>query len=193
MAGESGLLLRSITHLAHLLHNPQGRELKRLGAEMGEAALVENDPAFVEVSVVAYSVHKVLDKPYLAALPEWEPVRQHVITRVEAAVDALKSARAGEVVDCLRAASEEVDHFTITQGRFPGGIALKARVKLAADIYAHGASLGRAAELSGAPKQDVLSYLGVTALPGKYPVAVPVSERMSLLRGLFSNGGGAAR
>lgn len=181
---EEGLLLRCINKLVEALQKNNGGELKAIGREMGEHALVEGEKAFVEIGVVAYSANKVLDKRHLSSLPEWHHVRERVVTRVHAAVAALKNGRREELLSSLSSAVSELDHFSLAEGRFQTSLALKARVKIATDVYAHGASLGKACELTGAPKQEILPYLGATKLSDKF-ISLPLSDRFSFAKTLF--------
>ena len=53
----------------------------------------------------------------------------------------------------------------------------KARIKAGANMYAKGASLGSASDLSGAPKSEIADYVGSTHIPEKYSNG-PVKERL---------------
>ncbi|HII39053.1 TPA: hypothetical protein HA318_03570 [Candidatus Micrarchaeota archaeon] len=57
-------------------------------------------------------------------------------------------------------------------------------IKAAAQAYAHGASLGKAADLTGAGKQELSEYIGVTRLSEKYP-SMDVRKRLEVARRIF--------
>ncbi|MEK6923623.1 MAG: hypothetical protein AABW54_00085 [Candidatus Micrarchaeota archaeon] len=182
---EQGALQRSLARLEKAVANQAVGELKAIGSEMGEYALVRNEIAFAEMGVIAQAVKKVCEKQYLATSPEWPAVRNKVVERVHQAENMLEQARRDEVLECLRLASSALDDFNTNKGRFRTSLASKARIKLAADIYAHGASLGKACELSGAAKQDALEYVSVTKIPDKYPPAISVAERLKIAESVF--------
>jgi len=181
---EEGLLLRSLNKLSEALQKNNGGELKAIGREMGEHALVDGETAFVEIGVVAYSANKILDKKHLSSSSDWQHVRERASTRVQASLAALRNGRREEMFSSISSAVSELDHFSLSEGRFQTSLALKARVKIATDIYAHGASLGKACELTGAPKQEVLPYLGATKLSDKF-VSLPLADRFSFAKTLF--------
>ncbi len=62
----------------------------------------------------------------------------------------------------------------------------QSEIKKAGRVYAHGISIGRAAEILGISQWDLLIYIGQTTLPEVEEKIVNVTNRLNLTRGLFA-------
>jgi hypothetical protein len=60
----------------------------------------------------------------------------------------------------------------------------KARLKAAAQMYAHGASLAKAVQLSGAPLSEAAAYIGGTKTAEKYET-MSIASRLERTRRLI--------
>ncbi len=156
-------------------------KLKHLGAETARDALEFNEPRFVEFSIVAYSISKLLEKPYITESNRWKIFSQFLADELNAGVKCTTKEQCDFVLTKI---VKEVDKLSEDLGRFVTGIIEKARIKAATQIYAHGASIGRAIELTNADRKELLNYIGNTKLPDKYATKT-VKERMAFVEKLF--------
>ncbi len=159
--------------------------LRKLGSSLGEVALVENEELYVEVAIGAYAIAKLLEKPHFAEAVEWKKAFPKIEAAVEQALAAAGSEKGGEAGKKVLRANSLLEKAAAAAGRFQMSVLEKARIKIGADIYAHGASLGRACALSGASKQKLLPYLGNTKLADKYQT-IPSRERLATALKLFA-------
>lgn len=159
--------------------------LRKLGSELGEVALVENEKTFVEIAATAYCIAKLLEKPHFAQETAWKNALPKILESAREALDAAENGRSASARKKIASANSELEKAGSAAGRFQMGVLEKARIKIGADIYAHGASLGRACELSGAAKEKLQPYLGNTKLPDKYQT-MPAGERLAKLAQLFA-------
>jgi len=61
----------------------------------------------------------------------------------------------------------------------------QSEIKKAGRIYAHGISIGRAAEILGISQWELLLYIGQTTLPEVEEEIINVRDRLKFTRGLF--------
>ena len=61
----------------------------------------------------------------------------------------------------------------------------QSEIKKAGSIYAHGISIGRAAEILGVSQWDLLRYIGKTTLSEVSGEIISVRDRLKFARGLF--------
>jgi len=158
--------------------------LKQLGGDAAEDAFASDAPCLVEVSIAAYSLAKFLEKPYILASAEWKDFEQTASEIISAALKDAQAGKAGEACRRMHSLIQEIEALSKRLGRFTTGVVDKARIKAATQIYAHGASLGKAAELTGASKQELSHYIGVTRLSEKYQT-FGVQKRLSVAREIF--------
>ncbi len=154
-------------------------ELKNLSGEFSNRAFVEQDPDLIELSVLSYALAKLCDKPYIVNRAEWA----EFASKTEASIgEAVKIAGRKPVLRAkIRGLVESVEELSESLGRFVLSTMDKARIKAGANMYAKGASLGSASELSGAPKSEIADYVGSTRIPEKYSNG-PVKERLKKAR-----------
>ncbi len=182
---DYGKLASSLSKLLDALEQHDIASLRNLGSALGETALLEGGGPFVEIAVGAYACSKMLEKPHFRNAPAWKKALPKIISAVRQALSAAAQEKLAPASTQISLATLELQKASEAAGRFQMGVLQKARIKLGADIYAHGASLGRACELSGAPKEKLQSYLGNTKLADKY-VTIPAKERMRKASALFA-------
>lgn len=154
-------------------------DVKRISGDAAREAFVHEDADLVNISLIAYALYKLDQKSYIRDSKAFKKFRQK-------ALDALadcqaKKAADHQVHDLLHAVHE----LSVKFGRFAQSVVEKGRLKAAAQMYAHGASLGKTVELTGAPIREVASYIGATNIAEKYETQ-PIAKRLKVVRSLFS-------
>ncbi len=174
-----------IRSLEEALRRKQISALKDAGESLAETAFLSDQPRLLESVVLAYGLAKCLEKPDALASPEWKPF---VAEFLEKMADFRKtySAEPEYAFQLLKVAVESLDAFARSMPRGQPTLVEKARVKAATQVYAHGASLQKAADFAGVSAPALAEYVGLTKIPEKYQT-MPVKERLKLARDLFSN------
>ena len=148
--------------------------LKALSEELSVDALIHDDKLLAEASVACYALGKLSEKRYVSQSQEWPLLKRKLAV-------LLQKASATEEHKAIHALIGQVEALNKSFGRFVMGVIEKARLKAAANIYGHGASLGKAIELTGANKIEASSYIGMTRMPDRYQT-LPLKERLSNAR-----------
>ncbi len=157
--------------------------LRLFAADSANSALEFNDTKFVKLSIVSYSLAKLMDKPYIVNSNRWKKFSVNLVQQLTVG----ETCKSDEVVcvDVLSQVVASVETLSDDLGGYVMSVVEKAKVKAATQIYVHGASVGRAIELTGADRKEFLSYLGGTRLPEKYETKT-VAQRFSFTDKLFS-------
>lgn len=148
--------------------------LKRLSEELSVDALIHDDELVSEASVACYALGKMMEKPYIRHHVSWLKFSK----KVSLLLKKVSVEDGHETVHKLVGIIEELSQ---SFGRFIISIIEKGRLKAGANMYAHGASLGKAVELSHANKTELSSYIGLTRIPEKYET-IPLKERLDNAR-----------
>ncbi len=151
--------------------------LKELSKELSSDSLIHDEKLLCEASVACYSLSKILEKRYLTQGKAWPGFKKRIFA-------LLNSCCEKEDHDSVHKLLGEIELLNRQFGKFVVGVIEKGRLKAAANIYAHGASLGKAVELSGAEKSNAASYIGMTRIPDKYET-IPLRQRLSDARRMF--------
>ncbi len=160
-------------------------ELKRLSEEFAGDAFIHYKKENVQLSIVAYCCAKFLEKPYILADPSWSGFRKNLLSLLDKALEDWSAGKQEQAFARISKSLSLIESLGEELGRFVFGIIEKAKIKAGAEIYARGASLGTAAELSGAEKKELSSYISATRMPEKY-ITKSVSQRMQDAKKIFS-------
>ena len=156
--------------------------LKEFAAERACQALEFSDVRLAQFAVVAYSLAKLIEKSYIYQTPRWKKFTKFFIEHLSKGEDC--EGDAGACTNVLMEIMREMNVLSSDLGRFVMSAVEKAKIKTATQIYAHGASIGRAIELTGADRKELLSYIGATRLPEKYETK-SVGHRLAFAEKLF--------
>lgn len=163
-------------------------QLKFLAGQFAAMALEKEDPHCVDLTVLAYSTAKFLEKPYIVDTPEWKVFIKHALDVLAEAQASPAKATLEDYHEKVSSLIGEVEALHRSLGKFVTNVVDKARIKAATQMYAHGASLSRAAEMAKTNKREVAAYIGTTHLPEKYRT-ISVRRRLELAEQYFSDKG----
>lgn len=159
--------------------------MRHLHDELLMAVSLKYEEGLYELGLLTYILSKVQSKPRF-----WKKARQSTYwleTRRQLH-EVEYASRRGDMGDSLARLQNIFKRIETAEGqdpRFVRSLATKARVKAASTFYAQGLSLGRAAEITGLDKREILSYAGGTTMNERLPPTIAVSERVRKLRALF--------
>ncbi|VVB56558.1 Uncharacterised protein [uncultured archaeon] len=149
-----------------------------------DIAFSYDEPKY-QLAMLSYALSKVVSKPRFWRAHKqnryWEETRR-MLAEME------MQAREGRMKEARRILSqilERVETAEEQDPRFVRGLVLKARIKSASTFYASGLSLGRAAELSGLDKREILSYAGQTRMNERLSGTISVAARLRSLKSLM--------
>ncbi len=151
---------------------------------MGQCA-VRFDEGFYQLGLLTYVLSKIISKPRF-----WRQNKQNaywVQTRalMRQSEGEAKLGQAEKALRTLEAIFERIENAEGQDPRFVKGLLMKAKIKAASTFYAQGLSLGRASEMTGLDKREILSYAGQTTMNERIPQTMAVGARLKALRALF--------
>ena len=175
----------NFTILKELIESRNVAGLKELGVRSSKEALTYNDARLVEIAVIAYAISKLIEKPYIYNTPKWKTFNKRITGHLERGFHCATDGK-----DCDKHLTElidDIESYSEETGRFVMNVIEKARIKAAMQIYAHGASINQAIELTNADKWELLTYMGGTRIADNYP-SRSIKERMKNAQEIFKNG-----
>jgi len=160
--------------------------LKSLSGDCAQHAFLFEDAALLDAGLLAYAFAKFLDKPYIVKSKEWREYSRYALAELEKTQAFFKEGKNEAGAQTLHALLDEAEALSATLGRFARSVVEKARVKAATQMYAHGASLGKAVEITQTNKKDVFAYIGGTHLQEQY-ATLGVRQRFENAKKLFED------
>jgi len=151
--------------------------LRNIAAELAKRAAVDQDRMCAQLSVIAYSLSKILTKPHFQKSTNWKMYKMAILS---ALIDAENGAKKN-VVERVEQTIRKID---AEDGHFVKNIVDKARSKMSAIAYSVGVSTSLAAELFGADMHDLFDYVGKMKVHDEGRTKIGIKERISVLRRL---------
>jgi hypothetical protein len=157
-------------------------ELRGLGNRLIREAALENNYGKAELGVIAYSLHKMETKPHFVQSPKWNAVRDAITHGMESAYTAAKQDNQKDFMEHLKGVVRNIDGIDSELGNYAQSIYDKAKVKQASLAYSYGLSIPQAADLTGADKKELQSYIGFTTMHDEEVEIKSIGERVDELR-----------
>lgn len=160
--------------------------LRSLSNELVRDAALDNDFSSAKLAVIAYALHKFSVKDHVRTNPKWNSISQKICGVFDQAINSVKKSD----FDAFEQQMDEIISVIVETDAALGNYAMslldKARIKQASLAYSYGLSLGKACELTGAQKRDVLSYIGVTKTHDEDLPLKGIKSRVSALKKFLS-------
>ncbi len=157
-------------------------QLEELSNHTIHDASIYQDFDAVSVAILIYALYKVCkelgSKDYARISDELEDARNHLWRNKLAAYN--KS---------IQRLFSRITNISKKTSMFITEVLDAAKIKKGAQLFKHGISAARAAEILGITQWELLGYLGTTQLPESVEIAVPTRKRLELAFALF---GGAS-
>lgn len=160
-------------------------QLRGLSNRLIREASVENNLAKAELGVISYALHKLETKNHIINNPKWHKVRKNVFTNLEGAIFAINNNQKELFFKKLKKIILDINKIDANLGNFAQGIYDKAKVKQASLAYSYGLSISKAAEITGADKKELQSYIGFTTMHDEENEQKSIKERVTELKKLL--------
>ncbi len=152
--------------------------LKTLASDYCEEALVSQRYALIDYAAAAYALAKFIEKGHAINAKEWTTFSTQTLDALRRIAKIEKEGKNNAADEALANELSRLRGFGARLGRFTTNAVDKAFLKCGAQLYAHGASLSRAAALARVEPRDLASYVSATKMPEKYGT-VSVRERLA--------------
>ncbi len=175
--------LDEVTEILRVREEADIAKLEEVSNHTIHDASVFQDIDAIQMAVLVYSLYKVIggmqDKEY-----------QQIVEAVGKARKNLEQDKLGEYnknIGLLFSIIKKVDE---KSGLFFREVLEAAKIKKGAQLFKHGLSLGKAAEILGITKWELSSYAGGTVYSEQHEEIVSAKKRMGYAQELFKVSGG---
>ena len=173
-------ILGRVIDILKVKEEKDATELKDLSNQTIHNASVFQDETSVSIVVLVYALSKIIERKqneldYTYILKFLETARNHLQNNEEYNFSVIIKKLFSEISnidDKLKLYIQEVIN--------------QAQIKKGSQLYKHGLSYAKAAEILGISQWELMGYIGKTKLNEDIPNIVDVRTRLKFARGLFS-------
>ena len=123
---------------------------------------IYQDEYSISISVLIYSVFKVLEKNKFKQHKKWDDFKKILMFEIKQAINYLSKDEMKKYGDSLKKIISNLTKLDKSVGMYLDDVMKATKIKKASNIHSHGLSAGRAADLLGVSKWDLLPYFGQT-------------------------------
>jgi len=164
-------------------------KLKQLSNEIIHNAGIFQDPDSTSISVIIFSLSKISNRCRLQCkiTPQFLKFKENIFRDLIQARSQLEKNFIDEYRKTIKKIFQSISLFEKKFGMYLTEVLQHAKIKKGERIYEHGFSAGKAAELLGVTKWELMSYLGETKLSDIDPsTKISIKQRMKTIRRIFS-------
>lgn len=155
-------------------------KLRELSKELIRKSAVFSSELFAELSVLAYSLHKLFSKAHFSEQKTWKNFVNNTreqLLELEKTIETRQKAL--ERIEKILFAIEQFDK---EHGNYSQSIVEKARIRQASFLYGLGMSLSKAAELCKTQTKSLQSYIGYTKIHEEHEDEISIKKRTKTLK-----------
>lgn len=167
-----------------LIHEALGKGdvllIKAISDRALKSASLFQDQDSVSIAVIAYTLSKILER-HPGCARECEKLSK----LFQQAQASLQSSDYEGFRGVEKKMLEIIGGLDSRLGIYLEEVIEKAKIKKGSALYEHGLSTGRAAELLGISKWELMSYIGKTKIADVEEISISVKSRLGTARALF--------
>jgi len=162
------------------------QKLREISNHTIHDASIYQDNYSVSIAVVMYSFSKIFQKNEYKVMEGWEKFYERCLKDLNKAREALLKKDFKNYDRKLKELYKSISGLEHKLGEYITEVLGQAQIKKSGKIYEHGLSIGRAAEILGVSKWELMGYIGHTKISDTQPLATKsVKERLKFTKGLF--------
>jgi len=175
----------AISQMIWGFHDRDPRNLRRLNDRCIEQLALNFEKDFYNLAILAYALSKMSQKPrYWGNTKVTEYIKQ-IESNLKLAQQLLQQNKPSDFSSLLLGTVSIIDKIESADRRYVRQPIEKAKLKIAATLYAQGFSLGSASEITGLDKREILGYAGRTMMFDRVKPNLSVSDRLASVRKIF--------
>jgi len=169
-------------------------ELREVTNQSTSSFAIYQKKVWLSIALISYALSKIVEKPrYEKYASKGSKFSDSVSNCIQKAAALCKL---GKVADCQTELDNVITQIQTMESRdmrFLSDLIVKGRTKVAATMYAQGLSLDTVVDLTGAERNEVLSYTGKTTVPDRMGRTFSAKDRMAYARKLLKGGKASKR
>lgn len=180
-------ILRALKRVQPFLRKENIAKLKFLSNETIHNAGIYQDTDSISISVIIFSLSKILNRPRLLNNPAINRFKEDIAKELTFAKDVLERNNEKEYKNVMKRCFQKISSFEKKFGMYIREVLEHAKIKKGGRIYEHGFSAGRTAQLLGISTWELMSYIGETKIQVfTRDTNISQKERINFTRRLFS-------
>ena len=184
-AADVRRLIGLASKIQDLFRNKDIRGLKKTYQELVNDLVVDFDSYTYKFAAITHMLSKLLTKPRMWKRKGITGYMKKIDTSISEFIFFAKKSDFARMGESLDKASQDISSLDQFDQRYVNNLIDNTYLKIASTIYAKGASLGVASEVTGIPKQRIMEYIGKTTMVDRFKSGIEMRKRLSWVEDLL--------
>lgn len=162
-------------------------ELNNLSNQTIHCASTVQDEGSITIAVLVYSLSKILERKNHMKIKNWDQFSRRIISFLSLAIIALEEKKIDKYIQHLGNARKALNTVSPSIKPYIQEVIRKAAINKASQIYKHGISLEKTAQLLGITQWELSEYAGDSkTTESNYNITFDVKKRAKMALEFFS-------
>ncbi|MBL7100480.1 MAG: hypothetical protein ISS23_00835 [Nanoarchaeota archaeon] len=168
------------------IKNNDAHKLGEISNHTVHDASIYQDKYSVSIAVIIYSLSKIFQRNQYKTFEGWKRFYKRCLENLDKARSALLRRKSKVYDNKLKDLYKSISELEHKLGTYITEVLNQAQIKKGKKVYEHGLSAGRAAELLGISKWELMNYLGQTKIADVQPLRTKnIKAKLEFTKKLF--------
>jgi len=153
--------------------------LKELSTHVTHDSAIFQDSDAITIAIIIYSLSKVIERGMN------QKTKRTIISELVSAKKDLSEDKYNSYRNRIDRIVKQIRNIDQKMRMYLQDVLRQAAIKKGSNIYAHGVSLSRVAEILGLSQWDLMSYIGNTNISEEFDISANLKNRIAFAKSLF--------
>lgn len=150
---------------------------------------IYQDQSSISIAVIIYSLFKILEKKNYTQYKNWDIFKTNTLNNLKIAYESLEKGNIEIYYQSIKKIIADLNSIEDDTGLFIEHVIKSSKIKKAGNIFLHGVSTGRVAEILGISEWELMSYFAQRKESTETPfnISKSIAERLAYTKRIFNS------
>lgn len=162
------------------------KKLRALSNHVIEDASIYQEDYIISLAIILYTLSKILEKGDYENNPGWNSFYKNSINDIKKLIHYITKSKFDDYSETLKKFLAEIKSLDKKVPMYIEELLNSSRIKKGSSVYSYGISLGRAAEMLGISKWELMNYIGNIEIMPPTIRAINAPQRYQIAKKVFN-------
>lgn len=162
------------------------KSLRSISDSVTKEASIMQDDYIISLAIIIYSLSKILEKEKYQSYAQWNSFYKNTLKDLKKLLVLLSKSDFDGYSSTLKDLLSQIKTIDLKASTYIEELVNSSRIKKGSNLYAYGLSLGRAAELLGISKWELMNYVGNLDITNEGAKIINIRERYNTAKKVFN-------
>ncbi|MEK6974459.1 MAG: hypothetical protein AABW41_04460 [Nanoarchaeota archaeon] len=185
-APEQIELVRLLKKTYYYFRKKDIKKLRALSDHVIEDASIYQEDYIISLAIILYTLSKILEKGDYENNPGWNSFYKNSMNNIKKLIYHITKSKFDDYSDILKRLLADIKNLDKEVPMYIEELLNSSRIKKGSSVYSYGISLGRAAELLGISKWELMNYIGNLETTSEHLRKINAIQRYQTAKKVFN-------